>query len=46
MKKMQNQNKGNVGQASGLFDEERGPEFDTTLGIIVLCVVVICEIVL
>ena len=26
-----NQNEGNVGQVSNLFDEERGPEFDTTL---------------
>ena len=26
-----NQNEGNVGQVSDLFDEERGPEFDTTL---------------
>ena len=25
------QNEGNVGQVSDLFDEERGPEFDTTL---------------
>ena len=26
-----NQNEGNVGQVSNLFDEEKGPKFDTTL---------------
>lgn len=26
-----NENEANVAQASNLFDEERGPEFDTTL---------------